>query len=391
MITVYVTTPGAKIYKEGDTLKVRKGDTVYHTIFPFRTEQIVVFGGVEITWRAMLELLKHGITTVFLNKNGHYNGRLVSPYDQNVLLRRMQYKMLDDHDKCLRFCRAIVIGKMKNQLVVLQRIGRFRKVTLKREINDLKSMIKKAGTADDIQVLRGYEGVGARIYFSVFDRGFTTSQGFKKRIRRPPTDPVNALLSFLYTILFNRIDGVVEREGLDPYVGVFHATVYGRRSLSLDLMEEFRPMIVDTLVFSLLNLNIVKADDFRKVDKEDKDYSDFFTNNETEQPDILSDRMGVFSLGVDKGLITNEMDGVPSLSLDDDGHAGPEKWQRPVLLKPSALRKVIEQLERKLESTFSHPIENKEMTYREAINTQVKTFLKFLRGELDDYYPLIMS
>ncbi len=390
MITVYITTPGAKIYKDGGTLKVKKDGAIYHTIFPFRTEQIVVFGGVEITWRAMLTLLKHRITTVFLNKNGHYNGRLVSPYDHNVLLRRMQYRMLEDHDKCLRFCRSIAASKIYNQFIVLQRISRFRKIHLKRELEELRDLIKKAESASEIQSLRGYEGAAARVYFSVFDKGFIVPQGFKKRIRRPPTDPVNALLSFLYTILFNRVDSAAEREGLDPYVGIFHTIQYGRRSLSLDLMEEFRPMIVDTLVFSLFNMNITNAQDFRKVTKDDSDFDECLPP-ENGHPDVLNDKMGRFSINPGFTDTLDAMDGVATTSLDNDGHEEQEHWVRPVLLKPDALRKVLQQFERKLESSFNHPIEDRQMTYRDAITAQVKSFSKFLRGELEDYYPLRMS
>ena len=384
MITVYISTPGVKIYKEGDTLKVKKGDTIYHTIFPFRTEQIVAFSKVEMTWSAMLTLLKNRITTVFLNKNGHYNGRLVPPYDSNVLLRRMQYKCLDDKEKCLIFSKEIVKAKLKNQLVMLKRIARFQKKNLSKAQSEIKRLLSDVESAKDVSSLRGYEGAGARTYFSVFNHGFIKPQGFKKRIRRPPTDPVNAVLSLLYTLLFTRVDSVVEKEGLDPYVGIFHALGYGRRSLALDLMEEFRTIIVDTLTFSLFNMNIIDSHDFKRITEHDDEYEEFLPPQEKQSPDILKDKMGSFS------NVPLEYETSAPTSLEDDGHEPYKENEYPVILSESALKKVIAQFERKLETSFTYPVENKKMTYREAITKQVKQYVAFLRGEREKYRPLVM-
>ena len=384
MITVYISTPGVKIYKEGDTLKVKKGDTIYHTIFPFRTEQIVAFSKVEMTWSAMLTLLKNRITTVFLNKNGHYNGRLVPPYDSNVLLRRMQYKCLDDKEKCLIFSKEVVKAKLKNQLTMLKRISRFQKKNLSKAKSEIERLLSNVEFAKDVSSLRGYEGAGARAYFSVFDYGFIKPQGFKKRIRRPPTDPVNAVLSLLYTLLFTRVDSVVEKESLDPYVGAFHALGYGRRSLALDLMEELRTIIADTLVFSLFNMNIIDSHDFKRITEHDDEYEEFLPPQEKESPDILKDKMGSFS------DVPLEYEASAATSLEDDGHESHKGNEYPMILSEGALKKVIAQFERKLETSFTYPIENKKMTYREAITKQVKQYTAFLRGEREKYRPLVM-
>jgi CRISPR-associated protein Cas1 len=384
MITVYITRPGVKIYKEGNTLKVKKGDTIYHTIFPFRTEQVIAFSNVEMTWSAMLALLKNRITTVFLNKNGHYNGKLVPPYDSNVLLRRMQYKCLDDKEKCFIFTKEIVKAKLKNQLTMLKRISRFQKKNLSKTQSEIERLLSDVEYARDIPSLRGYEGAGARAYFSVFDHGFIRSQGFRKRIRRPPTDPVNAVLSLLYTLLFTRIDSVIEKESLDPYVGVFHALGYGRRSLTLDIMEEFRTIIADTLVFSLFNMNIIDVHDFRRITEKDSEYEEFLPPQEKQYPDILKDKMGSFS------DVPSEYETSPVTSLEDDGHESHKGDGYPVILSEDALKKVIAQFERKLETSFTYPIENKKMTYREAITKQVKQYATFLRGEREKYRPLVM-
>ena len=118
-------------------------------------------------------------------------------------------------------------------------------------------------TADNMDALRGYEGQGSALYFAVFNLGFDQDQGFVKRVRRPPTDPVNAVLSLLYTFLYNQVYSAIRQVHLDPYLGHLHTPDYGRCSLVLDLMEEFRPVIVDTLVFALFNMGILKkAEDF---------------------------------------------------------------------------------------------------------------------------------
>jgi len=390
MLTVYITTPGTKIFKEGDVLKVMKDGATYHTIFPFRTEQVVVFGGVEVSSSAMKTFLRNGIDVVFLNKNGHYNGKLIGPYDTNVLLRRMQYRMLDDATKCVSFARSVVQGKIRNQLVILQRVSRFQKRDLKKEVQSFRQILEGADQAPGIPELRGFEGACARVYFSVFDKGFVTSQGFTKRVRRPPTDPVNAVLSFLYTVLFNRVGSAIERLGLDPYVGIFHAIGYGSQALALDLMEEFRPIIVDTLVFSLFNLSIVGTEDFRTISSETRDLPQSEDTASTNVPDVLKDRMGSFSETAQELFQDYELTEEPATSMGDDGHGTMGARKEPVLLTRPALQKVILQFERKLETEFHHPVENVKMTYREAITAQVRQFVSFLRGEQETYVPLVM-
>jgi CRISP-associated protein Cas1 len=386
MITVYVTTPGAKIFKEGGTLKVIKDGDVYHTIFPYRTEQVVIFGGAEISWPAMNTLLKHKITTVFLNKNGLYNGKLVPPVDSAIHLRRLQYEMLSDSDKCLSFCKAVAKGKMKNQLVMLGRIARFQNRGIKQQTEQLKDLIAKVDSATTTASLRGYEGSASKVYFSVFDLGFTKSQHFKKRVRRPPTDPVNAVLSLIYTVLGSRVEGAVEREGLDPYAGVFHSIGRGTRSLPLDLIEEFRTIIADTLTFSLFNLGVVDKDDFRKIEPQDEEAIEIA---QPETPDILKDKMSVFSesVSLDEEPPADEP---VSTSLEDDGHEETKPPRIAVYLNPLALKKVIAQFERKLETEFTHPLLEEKMTYREAIMVQARQFVSFLHGEIPDYIPLVM-
>ncbi|HLD43899.1 MAG TPA: CRISPR-associated endonuclease Cas1, partial [bacterium] len=235
--------------------------------------------------------------------------------------------------------------------------------------------------------------LAAKEYFSVFDKGFIKSQGFRVRRRRPPTDPVNAVLSLLYTMLFYRVDNAVERRGLDPYLGHLHAHSYGRRSLVLDLMEEFRPIVVDTLVLSLFNLNIISASDFEYF-QNDEETTDIMSTvkpvTALSQPDVTQDAIGVFSEGrVDTMPREYHAETDVMTSLDDDGHDEATGKRAMVLAKP-ALKKVLEQFENKLDTEFYHERLSARTTYRKAIDEQVDHYADFLRGDVAVYEPLVM-
>jgi len=194
-MVVYIKTQGARLVKEGRHLLVKKGEDIYHTLFTYKLKQIVLFGNIELTHRALAQILRHSIDTVFLTQNGRYLGRIASSESRNVFLHKRQYALLDDAPFALRMARAIVAGKMANMATLLLRIRRSREAALAgkkaREIQDLIPMLEKAGTIDS---LRGYEGRASALYFEAFASGFIEKQGFTRRVRRPPTDPVNSVL-----------------------------------------------------------------------------------------------------------------------------------------------------------------------------------------------------
>ncbi len=204
------------------------------------------------------------IVYIQLTQHGRYLGRLAAPESKNVFLHKRQYQLLDDSTFSLKLAKSIVTGKLANMATLLLRVKRSRTLpeagVKARQIQDLLTGVEKADTVDSV---RGYEGRASAIYFSAFAMGFTEHVSFTKRVRRPPTDPVNAVLSLLYTFLMNRVYAAVRIAGLDPYPGFLHTIDYGRYSLVLDLMEEFRSIIVDTLVFSLFNLKILQSSNFR--------------------------------------------------------------------------------------------------------------------------------
>jgi len=383
---VYVKSQGARIVKEGKHLLVKKGDGIYNTLFTYKLEQLLLFGNIEITHNAMCQLMRDNIDTVFLTRYGRYLGRLAAPEAKNVFLHKAQYILLDEPEFGLCLARDIVAGKLSNMATLLMRIKRSRKkpeAGIKaREIQDL--MPKLAG-ADSIDSVRGYEGRGTAIYFKGFRNGFVDDMGFSKRVRRPPTDPVNSVLSLLYTFLMNRVYAAVRVAGLDPYPGFLHSIDYGRYSLVLDLMEEFRTILVDTLTLSLFNLKILQKEDFHvEVPAE-------ATSNQSvsgDPPDITADPIGLISM--DEGesdtfdLPEQRMEAGPVPAIQVTG-------KYPVKLSPEAFKRVIDAFEKKLTTTFFYPPAERQLTYGDAIIFQAGRFRKVIDGEVEVYQPLLLK
>lgn len=385
-MVVYVKTQGARLVKEGRHLLVKKGEDIYHTLFTYKLKQIVLFGNIEVTHRALAQILRHSIDTVFLTQNGRYLGRIASSESRNVFLHKRQYALLDDASFALQMARAIVAGKMANMATLLLRIRRSREAGVAgkkaREIQDLIPMLEKAGTIDS---LRGYEGRASALYFEAFASGFIEKQGFTRRVRRPPTDPVNSVLSLLYTFLMNRVYAAVRVAGLDPYPGFLHSIDYGRYSLVLDLMEEFRTIIADTLTLSLFNLKILQKDDF--IEERPKD-------NETRLeepdrmplPDVSADPIGLISFNMDDSVSFD----IPEQRMEEDVEARPSA-KYPVRLQPDAFGRVIDAFEKKLTTGFYYPPAEKNLTYADALIYQAAHYRKVIEGEAKVYSPLLLK
>jgi len=344
-------------------------------------------GKVELSASARAMLLKNGVDTVFLTKNGGYLGRFASPEPRNVMLRKRQFCLLDDQDFALHFCRSVVRAKLASMMTLLMRIKRTRNIhQAKEKASQVRALLPKLEECTDIDGLRGYEGRGAAIYFSGFRFGFLHDHGFRRRVRRPPTDPVNAVLSLLYTFLFNRVYAAVRRAHLDPYPGFLHVPDYGRHSLVLDLMEEFRVIIADTLTLSLFNLRILDRDDFETKRLERIEPQDDEEAGNT--ADFENDPCG-FSAGVASpvfDLPPQRMDDTLEHALEEHGHDRPA-----VLLKPEAFKRVIENFERKMATTFHHPVLDEKISYNEALFVQANLFRKLVEGESRSYQPLVLQ
>ncbi len=382
---VYINTQGAKIVREGRHLLVKKNDDINHTLFTYKLRQIVIFGNVEITHQAMIQIMRHEIDTILLTRNGRYLGRIASPESRNVFLHKRQYALLDDPVFSVKMARAIVGGKMANMATLLMRIKRSRDVELAgykaREIQDLIPLLTRATSVDS---LRGYEGRASALYFEAFSSGFIERQNFTKRVRRPPTDPVNSILSLLYTFLMNRVYAAVRIAGLDPYPGFLHSIDYGRYSLVLDLMEEFRSIIADTLALSLFNLKILQQHDFYEERPEENEAVEETTQKQL--ADVSKDPMGWIS-----GSVTDSVTfDIPEQRMEDN--TAPQTQGRyPVKLYPEAFKRVIEAFEKKLATEFYYPPAERQLTYADAIIYQAGHYRKVIQGETEFYQPVLLK
>lgn len=263
MPTLYVTEPGARIEKEYERILVTKEDEVILRLPIQNVDAVALVGPVGATTQALHALLARGVPLFLVKTNGELLGRLAPAQGYHLALRQAQYRRDDDADFALRFARAIVAGKIRNQQVLASRIARRRKSeTLRACLAQLKEAEAKARACESMDSLFGIEGSAARVHFDVLAEAFDPKWGFEKRTRRPPRDPVNALLSLGYTFLGYAMMTALEIAGLDPYLGYFHQETYGRPALALDLIEEFRAPLVDSLTLGLLNRRLLREQDF---------------------------------------------------------------------------------------------------------------------------------
>lgn len=264
MSVAYIIEQGAFLTKEGDVLLVKKGKEVLQSIHAHHLTQLIISGNVTLTTQTIAFLLEKGIDTVFLSVYGKYRGRISSKFSKNIEIRRIQFEKFSDKDFKLSLSKKFVYGKLYNCLKVLRRRLLERKIkTIQNSIMGIRDILNKIDTASDLDVLRGFEGAGAQFFFKGFGKMLMQEDFvFEKRSRRPPLDMTNSLLSLGYTFLNNTVQSLVESSSLDPYLGVYHQPEYGRPSLGLDLMEEFRPVLIDILVLNLINKKIVKSEDF---------------------------------------------------------------------------------------------------------------------------------
>lgn len=273
--TVYVTSEGAALRKDGENL-VADVEGVERSRVPLHMlSAVVVFGAIFVSPPLMAALAAAGITLTFLDRNGRFQARLEGPVTGNILLRRAQYRACDRPEEIVR---SIVIGKVANQRAVLMRSLRDYgaeqtpedRDTLDRVTDRLAHILRRVERADEtLDQMRGSEGEAAQLYFSVFGqliRAPDEAMRWTGRSRRPPLDPVNALLSFLYTLLTHDCRSALEGVGLDPAAGFLHRDRPGRPSLALDLMEELRPVLADRLALSLINRRQLRARDFETRD-----------------------------------------------------------------------------------------------------------------------------
>lgn len=272
--TLYVTTPGAYLARDGENITVKIEQEIRLRLPIHTLGNIVCIGNTACSTPLMGMCGQHGVGMAFFTEHGRFLARVDGPVSGNVLLRRAQYRHADDPATATDIARAIVAGKIANTRTVLLRAARESDPGPRATaLGDAAARLARSATplerADNIDTVRGIEGDAARIYFGNFDHLITAQKGdfyFRERSRRPPLDNTNALLSFIYTLLIHDTSSACEGVGLDPAVGFLHRDRPGRPSLALDLVEEFRPLLADRLALSLINRQQLKANGFKQAE-----------------------------------------------------------------------------------------------------------------------------
>ena len=333
--TLYVTTPEAYLARERENVLVKVGEEVKLRVPIHNLEGIICFGYTGASPALMSLCCQRGVALTFLTQHGKFLARVTGEVSGNVLLRRRQYRWADDEGETVRMARRFIAAKVSNCRTVLQRgirdhRGKIDADMIGRAVDYLSQMPRRLEETKDLEQIRGFEGEAAQIYFSCFKQLIIDQKEyfiFQGRVRRPPTDNTNALLSFAYTLLSHDVQAALETVGLDPQVGFLHRDRPGRAGLALDLMEEFRPYLADRLVLSLINR--------RQVDP--------------------------------KGFYQKETGAV---YMDDE--------TRKIVLTAWQSRK---------QETITHPFLDEKMPIGLLPYAQAMLLARHLRGDLDDYPP----
>ncbi len=261
--TLYVTTQGAYLAKDGETILVKSGDETLVRVPVHTIGSIVCFGQVSFSPFLLGFCAEKDVSISFLSEYGRFLAKVQGPVSGNVLLRREQYRRADNDEESLKIARSVLTAKLSNCRTVLRRALRDHNDKLDAEkvsksADKITMSLKKLLTAESLDVIRGVEGDSAHKYFGVFDQLIISQKDefyFRGRNKRPPLDNVNCLLSFLYTLVLHDIRSALETVGLDPSVGFLHRERPGRPGLALDMLEEFRPYLADRHTLNLINRN----------------------------------------------------------------------------------------------------------------------------------------
>lgn len=272
MANIYLTEQGSILRKTGDRLIVQKDDDVLLDVQCSKINAILIFGNVQFTTQAVHELFEHGIELALLTRTGRLVGQITSPSTKNIELRVEQFRKYHDETFKLNLSKSVVKGKTDNCLNLMKSFFYNHPETdFKDKIAGIEASIRNIESADSVAVLRGIEGSAAKTYFQGFSKMILGGFTFEGRKKRPATDPVNALLSFGYTLIFNEISSLLDGLGFDPYLGYFHEVEYGRASLACDIQEEFRAA-VDRFTLYLVNNRMLSEGDFYKNPKDESMY-----------------------------------------------------------------------------------------------------------------------
>jgi CRISPR-associated protein Cas1 len=263
MATLYLSEQGAKLCKESNRFIVEKDDKILLEVPDFKIDRILIFGNIQLTPQAISHLLEIGIDVSFFTFYGRLRGTLQPIKSKNIYLRMAQYERYYDEEFKLNLAKTIVEGKIKNSIIILERYQRNHpEIDFSEYIDKLNNSIFLLKNKNKVSSVRGIEGYSSSIYFEGFSRMIRRNFKFSERCRKPPKDPVNSLLSLGYTLITNEILSATAGFGFDPYIGYLHQIDYGRPSLALDIVEQFRAPVVDRFTLNLINKEIFDEDDF---------------------------------------------------------------------------------------------------------------------------------
>jgi len=338
--TLYITTQGSYLAREREAVLVRVEEETRLRVPIHMLDGIVCFGRVAMSPALMGLCGERGVGVSFLKESGRFLARLEGPASGNVLLRREQYRRADDPDASRDLARTMITAKIASCRAVLLRAARSGGAAgrspaaepLRAAARRMKTAFDDLDRATDLDIVRGIEGEAARVYFGVFDHlitGQKESFRFAGRTRRPPLDPVNCLLSFLYTLLAHDTASACSAVGLDPAVGFLHRDRPGRPGLALDMMEELRPVLADRLALSLINTSAVRPE----------------------------------------GFVTTETGAV---LMDDDTR-----------------KQVLVAFQKRKQDELTHPFLNEKTTLGMIVHLQARLLSRHLRGDLDAYPPFL--
>lgn len=268
--TLYVTTPETYLALDGENVVVLLGEEEKLRL-PLHTLESIAYFGYKGTSPALMgACAERGIRLSYFSANGRFLAAASANENGNVLLRKLQYRLSDDPTESAKIARSFILAKVYNSRWILERVTRDHPQrvdvpSIKESCRALAEQMKAIAVCDDLEVLRGLEGSASERYFSHLDQMVLIDDArfrFENRNRRPPTDRINAMLSFLYALLSNTCASALQQAGLDPYVGFLHRDRPGRISLALDLMEEFRELFCDRLAVTMINTRTISAKDF---------------------------------------------------------------------------------------------------------------------------------
>jgi CRISP-associated protein Cas1 len=333
MRSLYITEYGASLRHHQRQLRVEKDGVTIGSAPLDQVDAVIMIGGASISTPTLKLLLGKGIDTVLLSASGAYCGRLTGAWSTSGDLRRAQYAASLDATRALTIARACVDGKLRNMRVLLMRYQRERPdPRIAQAIERIARAIEQTPAEIDPNTLLGVEGAASAAYFGALPALLTTDWGFSKRVRRPPTDPVNVVLSVCYTLLLREVESAVQTVELDPAIGFLHVPVAGRPALPLDLMEEFRPVIADSVALRLLNSGLLGAADFTRND---------------------------------------------------------EDARRPLVLTQPGWKRVIGEFEARMALEFQHPDTQERVNYRRVLELQARRIARAVRG-VDAYAPFLI-